>query len=129
MLAKVNASLSKSAAHPAQEKKCPHTELAADLRNAKTECRRMLLVKQRLFGTQDCSAALVHHCVLGSIVRDGHPLWCPCVRMIILGLYEKMKEITIRTITADARSILPMMKEILRRFDRTVWSNTQKSVR
>ncbi len=49
--------------------------------------------------------------------------------MINSGLYEKMKEITIRVTTADDRSAVPTMNEILRRLLKLVCSKTQNVVR
>lgn len=49
--------------------------------------------------------------------------------MINSGLYEKMKEITIRVTTADDRSAVPTMNEILRRLLNLVCSKTQNVVR
>lgn len=49
--------------------------------------------------------------------------------MIKSGLYEKMKEITIRVTTADDRNAVPTMNEILRRLLSLVCSKKHKIVR
>ena len=59
---------------------------------------------------------------LARIIKDGHPLWVVCVRMIMLGLYEKMKEMMMSVMTDAPRSVLPPMNAILRLKDSLVCS-------